>query len=288
MSAPSNWPLPKDGVRFIVPHFLAAALAAHPIARELHPLSFGYYPRARGHAAERRIHDDHLLIYCRAGRGHLSVEEVRTTVEAGDLVLLPQGVAHAYYADETEPWSIYWVHFAGERALDFCRQADGTALPRRTTVGLAPRVVSDFETLLSVRRAGYRLAPFLIAANQLKQLVASLALQGGAATDRLLAESDALMRANLGRRVDLATLARAAGLSRFHFAKRYKAVTGTSPIQRFIHLKIERACHLLDVTDAGVADVAAELGYDDPLYFSRVFRNVVGVSPRGYRMLRRG
>jgi AraC family transcriptional regulator of arabinose operon len=288
VSTPSNWPLPSDGVRFVLPQFLVVALGTHPLSRELYPLSFGYYPRARGHSADRPVHDDHLLIYCSTGRGWLHVDGNRIDVSGGDLVLLKKGCAHAYAAADDDPWTLHWVHFDGERAADYCRHADGTPLAVTSAVGTSPGLIADFDALLAARHAGYRLPPFLLAANRLKQLLVLLAQEPGARPDPLLERSESVMRAHLDRPLGLETLATAVGLSKYHYAKRFKALTGTSPIQRFIHLKIERACRLLDLTDAPIAAIAAELGYEDGLYFSRVFRNVVGTSPRGYRALRRG
>ena len=48
-------------------------------------------------------------------------------------------------------------------------------------------------------------------------------------------------------------------------------------------MKIQAACQLLDSTDDSVKAIAARLGYDDPLYFSRVFRRTQGISPSAYR-----
>jgi AraC-like DNA-binding protein len=56
----------------------------------------------------------------------------------------------------------------------------------------------------------------------------------------------------------------------------------------FIRLKIQRACFLLDTTDQSVKAIAADLGFDDPLYFSRCFRRVHDSSPTQYRALRKG
>ena len=73
----------------------------------------GFYPAARSHRMERQRHDDNLLIYCVDGRGHASTLEWSGQVNPGDLLLLPQGVAHRYHADPVEPWTIYWIHFQG-------------------------------------------------------------------------------------------------------------------------------------------------------------------------------
>jgi AraC-like DNA-binding protein len=48
-------------------------------------------------------------------------------------------------------------------------------------------------------------------------------------------------------------------------------------------MKMEAACRLLDTTDHSVQRVAAALSFEDPLYFSRVFRKVIGCSPQQYR-----
>ena len=65
----SNWPLPANGLRFIVPPRLRRVLARHPLSAGCYPLALGFYPEAAGHRMQRPLPDDHLLIYCRAGRG---------------------------------------------------------------------------------------------------------------------------------------------------------------------------------------------------------------------------
>lgn len=46
---------------------------------------------------------------------------------------------------------------------------------------------------------------------------------------------------------------------------------------------MQEACKLLRSTKRTVQEIGAELGYEDPFYFSRAFRKVMGVSPRKYR-----
>ena len=51
-------------------------------------------------------------------------------------------------------------------------------------------------------------------------------------------------------------------------------------------VKVSHACYLLDITEDTVAEIAARLGHDDPYYFSRLFKRVMGVSPQRYRQER--
>jgi AraC-like DNA-binding protein len=60
-------------------------------------------------------------------------------------------------------------------------------------------------------------------------------------------------------------------------------LTGHSPIQHFLHLKIQHACLLLDTSENSIKQIAGEVGYNDAYYFSRLFKQVMGVSPSGYR-----
>ena len=62
-----------------------------------------------------------------------------------------------------------------------------------------------------------------------------------------------------------------------------KKKTGYAPIDYFIRLKIQKACELLETTDQQVGEMGYSLGYPDIDYFSRLFKKVVGLSPRQYR-----
>ncbi|MDZ7826801.1 MAG: AraC family transcriptional regulator [Gammaproteobacteria bacterium] len=293
MSQPSSWPLPPDGIRFFVPQFMVDRLAADPLTRDLYPLCLGYYPSAAGHHAERPEHDDHLLIYCVEGAGTLEMASRRRRIGPGDLVLLRKGTSHRYRADASDPWTLYWVHCDGERADRYLDMLDLDPETPVLSLGVLPKLIADMEALTDVRETGYNPAAFVHAATHLKQLFTWLGvLRPRVSQTRAeplnLDAVHAWMQAHVHERVDLDAMAEAAGLSRFHFAKVYKKATGSSPLQAFIHMKVERACRLLDASELPVREIATSLGYEDPYYFSRLFRSVIGFPPTAYRALHRG
>lgn len=79
-------------------------------------------------------------------------------------------------------------------------------------------------------------------------------------------------------------LAALVNISPSHYFALFKRQTGCAPIDFFIRLRMERARRLLDTTSLNVKEIASELGYEDPFYFSRVFKSVNGVSPSEYRL----
>ena len=83
--------------------------------------------------------------------------------------------------------------------------------------------------------------------------------------------------------VNLQSLADGCNMSISHFMREFKRVTGTSPKKHQQTLRINNAKQLLSSTSLTVAEVASLCGFSDPLYFSRLFKKVVGLSPTEYR-----
>ncbi len=96
-------------------------------------------------------------------------------------------------------------------------------------------------------------------------------------------QSVTYMAQHLDEPLQVATLAAQANVSPSHFFALFKRRIGSAPIDYFTRLRMQRACHLLKQTSLSVKEIAAELGYDDPFYFSRVFKSVNRMAPSDYR-----
>jgi AraC-like DNA-binding protein len=285
MQITSNWALPNEGIRFLVPQFLQNWLQLSPLTQDLYPIALGYYPVALNQVMNRSNHDNHLVMYCTHGKGWVTAGEQSFQVTAGDVFCLPQGVAHSYGADSSDPWTIYWVHYGGALSSDYNQffAADNTVVQ----VGIQPRLRADFEALFSLRKAGYSSVEFVHGACQLKQMLSYIAVLAKRSLSRQgrfnLDDIEELMTMHIESSLDLESLAAQAQLSKYHFSRKFKQLTGHSPIQHFLHLKIQHACLLLDTSENSIKQIADEVGYGDAYYFSRLFKQVMGVSPSGYR-----
>ncbi|GAA6151820.1 MmsAB operon transcriptional regulator MmsR [Pseudoteredinibacter isoporae] len=264
----------------------------NPLTKGLYPVAMGYYPSALGHRMERRDHDNQLLLYCTAGKGCLKLEnQAPQNIQRGQLIALPKGQRHSYWADEQTPWSIYWLHFDGELAEQMMGLLSPAGAGSVHNLGTKPQVLAAFEALFDVRYTATSRTGFIHGCHQTQQLISLLAVL--ARQSRLeskqainMEKVEAFMQQHLHSNFSLDDLAQHMRRSKFHFSKVFKELTGQSPMQYFIAIKMQHACSLLDSSDQSVKRISASLGYEDAYYFSRLFKKHIGLSPSEYRRSR--
>jgi AraC-like DNA-binding protein len=259
------------------------------------PSDVGHYPRAQWHFVERPEGiPQAVMIYCTDGEGWARIGETSLRVRPGQILLTPPEVGHAYGAHGAAPWTIYWVHLAGPKTAALARTLKIESGPPIWSPGPDPAIPPLFEKIMTVLGHGYTPDNLLSASMTLGQLVTHLVVTRHRQThqdDNLDFRIDRvieMMRGNLSKSLRVADLSAAASLSPSHFCAVFRKRTGFSSLDFFNRLKMQRACFLLDTTDLSIKAIAAELGFDDPLYFSRSFRRVHECSPAQYRAIRKG
>ncbi|MFT5691964.1 MAG: AraC family transcriptional regulator of arabinose operon [Oceanicoccus sp.] len=293
LSQPSQWPLTFDAVRSITPQFIVNELAANPLSSDCYPIAMGYYPRANGHSIHRLQHDDNLLLYCTDGSGEIETDDFSGVLKKGDVLLLPEGYRHRYQASNRTPWTVYWFHFKGASCRQLLQNVGYDPEQPVMSIGFQLQLIADFKRLLAVRHTGFNVAAYFHCAAVIRQILCFLALEvktlnSSKKHNFSLDEIQRFMQERINGDLNLETLAAGFNLSKYHFSNKYKQLTGYPPIKHFIHMKMERACYLLDSSSASVTLISHQLGYDDSLYFSRLFRKTVGLSPSKYRLHGRG
>lgn len=160
------------------------------------------------------------------------------------------------------------------------------ALPARVVPGGIDEVRAAFDEIVRLLRepppdcqarascAAYRLLVLLSTASQVGRTPALNPTV--AAALRILETSGA-------RDLDIRQVARAVGTSVSHLHRLFKEALGTSPLRYAREHLIAQAKDALGSTSLSCQEIARRLGYDDPLYFSAVFKRITGISPREYR-----
>lgn len=274
----------------ILPAEVLKQIASHPLCEGLYITDIGYYPKAAFHDRERRRgSSQHILIYCVQGSGWYQIDKRKHPVSANQFFVLPAQVAHRYGADSQNPWTIYWVHFRGSRSGEYIRflnrNQDGQPIlvpPRDERFRLFDDIIGHVEMSFNEENmvyANHGLAHFLTTFNNSVYRP----------PDRSSTEQDPIgrtisyMRQKLDKTLTLEELAEVAGMSTSHYSAIFRKKVQSAPINFFTFLKIQHACQLLQDTTLRIKEVAYQIGYDDPYYFSRVFTGVMGSSPRHFR-----
>ena len=292
MSEPSNWPLSDSALRVTAADHVLLKLRKHPLTRAFYTTAIGYYPKAKFHEMKRSEHDDYILIYCADGRGYLTLNEDKQQIKAGELFIIPPNTPHTYQANEEQPWTVYWCHFQGEQARDFFSYVYSGSI----NIQIPPCIIRNmtdiafiqaFRELIETVRDSAEVSGFIHASNLFRHILTKIERQiklGDKYENGLsIPKIQKFMRANINKHLNLDELASLSLCSKYHFSRQYQLVTGISPLKHFIELKMEHACFLLEQTSLSMSEIASQLGYDDALYFSRVFRKVLGLSPSAYR-----
>lgn len=280
----------KDGFRdekyYILPIELFAEYMEHPMIRTLYLTDVGFFPKAKEHYREREEGaDQHILIYCTDGKGVIEVEDEVYPVEKNQAFCIPAAKKHRYYADERKPWSILWMHFQGENASFF-------PIEERNVITIASRhsnnrMITLFQILFRVLDRNYTLGNFIYI-SQLTSMILSEVyfrekVDESTTYDRHVTEVIKYMYQNIGKNLSLQDISEEVELSKSYLNAIFKQQTGHAPVDFFIRMKMQEACKLLKSTDLYIYEVSERMGYTDQYYFSRIFKKVVGMSPKEYQ-----
>jgi AraC family transcriptional regulator of arabinose operon len=275
----------------VVPKQIAAGfLMKDVITRQIYITDIGYYPKANHHYVERPHGiNQHIIIYCVEGRGWVTINKQKMDISPSHFIVLPAHTPHKYGAMETDPWTIYWVHFKGEIAthvMNLITNNSQNYLPylsfNENRIKLFEEICFHFEqgysadTLRYVNMIFYHFLSSLLYEEKFNQA-------GKATTKDVIALTIERMKEKINTNPGLNDFASFAHMSVTYFCNLFKIQTGFSPIEYFNHLKVQQACQALAFTLKPIKEIADELGFSDQYYFSRMFSRFMGMSPSEYR-----
>ena len=273
----------------VVPRPQVQAALLRPVTGRITVTDAGFFPRASGHGRLRRDGaQEAIVLLCTAGRGVVRIGVVEHSLTASWCAIIPAGVPHEYRADGDDPWTIWWVHLCGSDVAELTGPVLGA--PRATSRLQAPeRATALIDEIIGVLERRLSPAALVAAAGLAWQLLTRIAVDGVLPDDGSpLERAMRYLEERIDGSIPVGELAGMVGVSASHLSALFRRATGSGPAAFHTTLRMARARALLDTTTAGVAEVAAAVGYADPLYFSRHFRRLHGLSPSAYRAQAKG
>ena len=251
-----------------------------------HPKMPTYRPRGRV---------DFQIIYIAAGCGHFHFDTVdsETIVPAGNIVIFrPKELQkYEYYGkDKTE---VYWIHFTGSDVKNILRKYGFPDNERIFPVGTSMEYERVFKRIIiELQRCqdNYEEMLTLLLRHLLIIFQRELTREQVLKNEYLDHEMDTAVtyfNENYNRDINIEEYATSKGMSVSWFIRSFKKFTGSTPMQFIVALRVNNAQVLLETTNYSINEISKIVGYDNQLYFSRLFHKLKGFSPREYRKTRK-
>lgn len=278
----------------VLPESIKEKLKTHIVTKSFYITDIGYYPNANYHFRTRKKGaDEFILIYCVQGQGKIKIAGEQIILLPNHFVVIPKKTAHEYRADQFNPWSIYWMHFDGiiaQNIFDRYRLNPN----KYEIVPVDGNRIDQFNQIFRILSSDY-VMPRLEYANilGLNFLTSFVFLE----IDRVLQINnridlvdniiDFLMK-NLDKSLKSDDIAKEFNYSPSYLFNLFKKRTGYSLIHFFNLKKSQKACEYLSYTDLSIKEISYNMGFQDPLYFSRLFKRYIGISPKAYKIKQGG
>ena len=232
---------------------------------------------------------DYQLLYVVSGKTHFYFNGKERIVSAGHMVLFQPRQEQKYdYFCEDKP-EVYWIHFTGGNVKNILRQYE---IPMDDPVFysgasavyayLFKEIINEIQTC----RTGFEelIAMYL---RQIFLLVQRTRQEQKPSVATYIQEEMEYARRyfneHYNETINIEEYAQSRSMSVSWFQRNFRQFVNHSPMQYILMTRVNNAASLLETTDYSMAEIAAIVGYDDPLYFSRLFRKQKGMSPSEYR-----
>lgn len=193
---------------------------------------------------------------------------------------------------ESDSFEQYWLNFDGTEAARLLRDLgipneshvltlNGNGDGKTLAESLLADIFGKADDSSSVLRHSHT---YLIGVlYQLLSLVKKGTERNSTVTDGYVSSVCSYIRAHYSEPLTVEWLSAVAGLSPKYLIRIFKRVTGMTVITYITKTRLEIAVSLLEGTDKSISEISRSVGYGDPLYFSKVFKGELGISPSGYR-----
>jgi len=234
--------------------------------------------------------NDYQLLYIAAGKGYFYFKGSKepTVVTKGNMILFRPGEpqVYCYYAvDKTE---VYWVHFTGWKVEEYLARY---ALPHDENVfytGVSPDypwIYNQMIRELQLQRVNHEDMLNLYMHHIFITINRYIKERTEMKTDTINDIERAIhyFKDNYNKPISIEQYAAEHLMSVNRFIHNFKSVMKVSPMQYIISLRIATARGYLENSTKNISEISNEIGYENALYFSRLFRKYTGMSPTEYR-----
>lgn len=239
------------------------------------------------HSYGPALRDHFLMHYILSGSGTFQVDGKSYSLHKNQGFLICPDIVTYYEASSEDPWLYTWVGFKGIKSETLLKSAN---LDRNNPIfsfeGDALKRCFEEMRASNVYKYGYELRLQGILSILLSELIEQASpniLQTYGWKDMYIKKSLQFIEANYSHHISIEALANHIGLNKNYFSTLFRQALGVPPQEYIVKYKINKACELLKNEDLSIGEISRSIGYTDPLGFSKLFKQIKGVSPKLYR-----
>ncbi len=258
---------------------------------DLYLVHCGHHKCPPRYSYDHKIPNEYHLHFVLNGKGIIKVNGILYTVQKDDIFIIQKNTPFKYSSNEHEPWEYIWVTFDGTQAENYLNYAGFTinnpiissAVPTKTYFPAVQKILDTNELTFAneIKRVGYLfeiLGSLIEAQNTLKTQKARCDYSIDAYVEYALQY--------IKYNYDHATvndIAKYIGINRSYLTSIFKKKLGVPPQTYLINYKLQKAEILIKNTQLPIQNIASKVGYDNPLTFSKMFKQTYNLSPKNYR-----
>ncbi|MDR0877103.1 MAG: AraC family transcriptional regulator, partial [Treponema sp.] len=239
--------------------------------------------------ANGRTLPDFQIVYISDGEGSFCAEGKTYAVRSGSMLLLLPGMKHFYKPLYETGWHEYWVGFTGSFFNGLLKEGILSREHIFFEIGLRDYVLSIFTQIFDEVRSQEPLYQVKACSKVFLLLAELLTFERRkehphySQQQKIVEKIKFLMEENICNRIDIPDIAQTMGISTSWLNDVFKTYTSMTPYQYYIQIKINKACRLIESTDISIKEASFKLGFDDPYYFSRLFKQKTGIPPSKWK-----
>ena len=232
---------------------------------------------------------DYQIIYVASGKAHFYFNGVEHIISAGNMVIYRPKEEQRYYYYAADHTQVYWVHFTGGNVKNILRKYGIADHMRVLYTGTSLEYKQLFEQMiheLTLCKDDYEELSVGYLQHLLILIHRSINNKPREKTLLLVSSMDTAVRyfhENYNKQICIEEYAAKQHISVSWFIRNFKEYTDVTPTQYLLSLRISNAQTLLETTNYNVTEISEIVGYNNPLYFSRLFKKQVGMSPSDVR-----